>query len=89
MIFQQMRLGISAIPYFHVILTGQSISEIIFQLFKFTRKVKKPIARSFKRKYPFQQVKLGTRVIPLFHGILTGKFIHNIILMILGHIQGH
>ena len=29
MIFQQMELGPSLIPHFHVILTGQSISEII------------------------------------------------------------
>ena len=29
MIFQQMQLGTSLIPHFHVILTGQSISEII------------------------------------------------------------
>ena len=29
MIFQQMRLGISVIPHFHVILTRQSISKII------------------------------------------------------------
>ena len=28
-IFQQMKLGTSVIPYFHVILTEQSISEII------------------------------------------------------------
>ena len=29
MIFLKMRLGTSVIPYFHVILTGKSISEII------------------------------------------------------------
>ena len=29
MIFQQMKLGTSVIPHFHVILTGQSVSEII------------------------------------------------------------
>ena len=29
MIFQQMKLGASVIPHFYVILTGQSISEII------------------------------------------------------------
>ena len=29
MIFQQMKLGTSVIPHFHVILTEQSISEII------------------------------------------------------------
>ena len=29
MIFQQMKLGTSVIPHFHVILIGQSISEII------------------------------------------------------------
>ena len=29
MIFQEMNLGTSAIPHFHVILTGQSIYEII------------------------------------------------------------
>ena len=29
LIFQQMELGTSVIPHFHVILTGQSISEII------------------------------------------------------------
>ena len=28
MIFKQMKLGTSAIPHFHVILTGQSISKI-------------------------------------------------------------
>ena len=28
-IFQQMKLGTSVIPHFHVILTGKSISEII------------------------------------------------------------
>ena len=28
-ILQQMKLGTSVIPHFHVILTGQSISEII------------------------------------------------------------
>ena len=30
MIFQQMKPGTSVIPHFHVILTGQSISSIIF-----------------------------------------------------------
>ena len=30
MIFQEMKLGTSVIPHFHVILTGQSISESIF-----------------------------------------------------------
>ena len=30
MIFQQMKLGTTVIPYFRVILTGQSISDIIF-----------------------------------------------------------
>ena len=30
MIFQQMKLGTSVIPHFHVILTGQSFYEIIF-----------------------------------------------------------
>ena len=29
MIFQEMKLGTSVIPHFHVILTGQSISETI------------------------------------------------------------
>ena len=29
MLFQQMKLGTSVIPHFYVILTGQSISEII------------------------------------------------------------
>ena len=29
MIFQEMKLGTSGIPHFHVILTGQSISETI------------------------------------------------------------
>ena len=29
MIFQQIELGISVIPHFHVILTGQTISKII------------------------------------------------------------
>ena len=29
MIFQQMKLGTSVIPHFHVILTGQSVSKII------------------------------------------------------------
>ena len=32
MIFQQMKLGTSAIPHFHVILTGQSISRIILNI---------------------------------------------------------
>ena len=30
MIFQQMKTGTSVIPYFHVILTGKSISSTIF-----------------------------------------------------------
>ena len=30
MIFQQMKPGTSVIPYFHVILTGKSISSTIF-----------------------------------------------------------
>ena len=30
MIFQQMKSGTSVIPYFHVILTGKSISSTIF-----------------------------------------------------------
>ena len=30
MIFQQMKLRTSVIPHFHVILTGQSISELMF-----------------------------------------------------------
>ena len=29
MIFQQMKLGTNVLPHFHVILTGQSIFEII------------------------------------------------------------
>ena len=29
MLFQQMKLGTSVIPHFHVILTGESISDII------------------------------------------------------------
>ena len=29
MIFQEIKLGASVIPHFHVILTGQSISDII------------------------------------------------------------
>ena len=32
MIFQQMKPGTSVIPHFHVILTGQSISCIIFMI---------------------------------------------------------
>ena len=28
--FQQMKLGTNVIPHFHIILTGQSISEIIW-----------------------------------------------------------
>ena len=32
MIFQQMKLGTSVIPHFYVILTEQSISEIIFNI---------------------------------------------------------
>ena len=39
MIFQQMKLGTSVIPHFHVILTGQFISKIIW-LFKLIFKVK-------------------------------------------------
>ena len=77
-----MKLGTSAIPHFHAMLTGQSISKIILI-------IQSHLQGQFHRKYPFYQVKLGMRVIPLFHGILTEKSIHNIILVILGHLQGH
>ena len=62
MIFHQMKLGTTVIPHFRVILTGQSISDIIFMtLYHFQ-----------DQKVNFK-VKQGTCVglIPLFHRILT------------------
>ena len=66
-----MKLGTSVIPHFHVILTKQSIFELILfirgnlqgqRLFSKTSKKKKILT-----------IKLGMYVIPLFHGILTEK----------------
>ena len=59
MTFQQMKLGTTVIPHFRVILTGQSISDIIFMTLQ-------------GQKVHFK-VKQGTCVglIPLFHRILT------------------
>ena len=52
MIFQQMKLGTSAIPHFQVILTGISISKIIL-IIQGHLQGQKVISRSFERKYPF------------------------------------
>ena len=64
MIFQQMKLGTTVIPHFRVILTGQSISDIIFMTLGHFRGEKVNL-----------KVKQGTCVglilIPLFHRILT------------------
>ena len=79
-----MKPGTSVIPHFHVILTGQSISCIIFMIFN----VKTSISRSNKQKYSFYQNKLGTCVIPLFRWILSEKSIYGISLVIQDHLQG-
>ena len=52
MIFQQMKIGTSVIPHFHVMLTGQSISEIIF-IIQGRLQGQKVNSRSSKRKYHF------------------------------------
>ena len=83
-----MKLGTSAIPHFHVMLTWQSISKIVLNIQSHLQGQKVNF-KVIKKKNPFQQVKLGLREIPLFRGILTEKSIHNIILVILGHLQGH
>ena len=59
--FQQMKLGTTVIPHFRVILTGQSISDIIFMTLQ-GQKV------NFKVK---QGTCVGLGLIPLFHRILT------------------
>ena len=46
--FQQMKIGRSVIPHFHVISTRQSISEIILII-----QCRKYILRSRERKYKF------------------------------------
>ena len=76
MTFQQMKLGPTVIPHFLVILTGQSISGIIFMTLQ-GQKV------NFKVK---QETCVG--LIPLFHRILTCKSIYDIIMIIQSHIQG-
>ena len=64
MIFQQMKPGTGVLPHFYVILTGQSVSCIIFYYSRSS-------SRSNKQKYHIQQIKLGTCVIPLFLEILS------------------
>ena len=60
MSFQQIKLGTTVIPHFRVILTGQSISDIIFMTLQ-GQKV------NFKVK---QGTCVGLGPIPLFHRIL-------------------
>ena len=52
MIFQKKRVGTSVIPLFHVILTGVSISYIIFMIQGHSQG-QKPNRRLNKRKYDF------------------------------------
>ena len=50
MIFQRMKPGTSVIPHFHVILTGQSISCIIWMI---QGHLQGQISRSIKQNYRF------------------------------------
>ena len=85
MIFQQINPGTSVIPHFYVILTGQSISCIVFMT-QGPCQDQKSISRSNKQKYHFKEIKLGTCVIPLSHGILSEKSIYGILLLIQGYV---
>ena len=49
MIFQQMKLGTTVIPHFRVILTGQSISDIIFMTLGHFRGQKVNLKKSNKK----------------------------------------
>ena len=77
-----MKLGTSAIPHFHVILTGKSISEIIL-IIQGHLQSQKVNFKIIQEKISFLTSKASS------YGILTEKSIPNIILGFLGHLQGH
>ena len=88
MIFYQMKLGTSAIPHFHVILTGQSISKIILNIQSHLQGQKVNF-KVISEKISFLTSKARNACNTSFHVILTEKSIHNMILVILVHLQCH
>ena len=86
--FQQIKVKRRVIPLFYLILTGKSISDIIFMIQGQHQGRKVIFKVNLKVKYVFSRFNLGTRVIPLFRLNLTGKFISDIIFMIQAQHQG-
>ena len=79
MILHEIKKGKSVILCFGVILTGKSISFIIFMI---------QFQGQIYNKYMILTNKARKTCIPLFHGISTGKYLYSIILVIQGHLQG-
>ena len=79
MIFQKIKVGTSVIPLYRVILTGESISYIIFM-----------IQGHPQGESQFLGNNARNTCTSSFHGLLTfEKSIHSIILVIEGHLQGY
>ena len=79
MSLQEVKVGTSAIPLFHVINTSKCIFYIIYMIQGFLQG-QRSFSRSSKLKYDCYKIKL-------VHGNLTGKYICCIILVIDGHLQ--
>ena len=65
MIFQKIKVGTSVIPHFRVILTGKSISYIIFMI-QGHPQGQRSNRKLNKRGYDFYEIMLGTCIIPHF-----------------------